>query len=113
MSNIEHLIENALTAMSNRGDKYQAFVGEMGAKHNRKMLQEVSVTKEELWEIAQYIFYTWIPTIDPVHAAGACYCRECKYADDSDDELRLVWCKANLTYMRFDGFCSVGERRVE
>lgn len=21
----------------------------------------------------------WMPTIDPVHAAGGCYCRECEY----------------------------------
>ena len=25
------------------------------------------------------------PTIDPVHAAGACYCWECRFADENGD----------------------------
>ena len=24
------------------------------------------------------------PTIDPIHAAGGCYCRECRYYDEFD-----------------------------
>lgn len=25
-----------------------------------------------------------IPTVDPVHAAGGCYCRECKYYETTE-----------------------------
>lgn len=65
MSNIEHLIENALTAMSKKpSETYQAFMEEMSAGYNQQMLQEVSITEEELWAIAQYIVYTWIPSIE-------------------------------------------------
>lgn len=65
MSNIEHLIENALTAVSNNTDSdYQAFIEEMSAMYNQQMLQDVSITMEELWAIVQYIIYTWLPTMD-------------------------------------------------
>lgn len=65
MSSIEHLIENALTATSKSMDNaHQAFVEEMSAMHNRLMLQDVSITMEELWEIVQYIIYTWLPTME-------------------------------------------------
>lgn len=58
-----------------------------------------------------------IPTIDPVHAAGGCYCRECMYAEhllngagkryelckyEDEDSIRLP-----------DDFCSVGEREED
>lgn len=46
------------------------------------------------------------PTIDPVHAAGACYCKECK------------WKEKCVHHREQDGgifgdndFCSFGERR--
>ena len=61
MSNVEHLIENALVAMQmgKGGDTYQAFENEMAAVYNQQMLEEVWMTKDELWAIAQYIMYTW------------------------------------------------------
>ena len=64
MSNVEHLIENALTAMKETsGDTYEAFMDEMGTWYNQQMLGMTSITKDELWEIAQYIVYTWLPNI--------------------------------------------------
>ena len=57
------------------------------------------------------------PTIDPVHAAGGCYCRECMYAEhllngagkryelckyEDEDSIRLP-----------DDFCSLGQRKIE
>lgn len=30
------------------------------------------------------------PTIDPIHAAGGCYCRECKYRNTCDHTIRIV-----------------------
>ena len=58
-----------------------------------------------------------MPTEDPVHAAGGCYCRECMYAEhllngagkryelckyEDEDSIRLP-----------DDFCSLGERKIE
>ena len=63
MTNCEHLIENALMSMqkarNERTDVYEAFQDEMNSSHNKAMLREVCVTKKELWEIAQYIMYTY------------------------------------------------------
>ena len=63
MTNCEHLIENALIAMkkarSAGKDTYKAFHYEMSIYPNNDMLQRVNITIDELWEIAQYIVFTW------------------------------------------------------
>ena len=58
-----------------------------------------------------------MPTEDPVHAAGGCYCRECMYAEhllngagkryelckyEDEDSIRLP-----------DDFCSLGKRKIK
>lgn len=59
------------------------------------------------------------PTVDPVHAAGGCYCRECKYytekkhrcdhpCQDYDVECYDQWVEMNPA-----DFCSQGERRTD
>ena len=58
------------------------------------------------------------PTIDPVHAAGACYCKECKYHDDevypgTEWELndhQECWCNWWDSVMSLNGFCSEGRK---
>lgn len=58
------------------------------------------------------------PTIDPVHAAGAVYCKECKYHDDEvypDSEWELhdhqeCWCNWWDSVMPLNGFCSEGRK---
>lgn len=58
------------------------------------------------------------PTIDPVHAAGGCYCKECKYHDDevypnSEWELhnhQECWCNWWDSVMPLNGFCSEGRK---
>ena len=47
-----------------------------------------------------------IPTIDPVHAAGACYCRECKHWQEPYD-----YCKEFAAERNQGDFCSIGQRR--
>lgn len=49
-------------------------------------------------------------TVDPVHAAGGCYCRECKYFDR---ELQYAKCVAinGLKVATECDFCSYGKRR--
>ena len=63
MTHCEHLIENALMRMQRARlanmDTYEAFQDEMNWRGNRDMLEQVHMTKEELWEIAQYIMYVW------------------------------------------------------
>lgn len=63
MSNIEHLIENGLTAADeahkNGKDASKAFFEEMSKEHNLRMLMRTLVAVDELWEIVQYVLFTW------------------------------------------------------
>jgi hypothetical protein len=72
MSNIEHLIENALISMESNEDAYEAFQQEMAKKYNRDMLKTVHITLDELWEIAQYVKYS--------------YCWNCEINRDTNSE---------------------------
>lgn len=53
------------------------------------------------------------PTIDSIHAAGGCYCRECKY-QTHDQECGKRWCTRELgcREVRADGqgYCDLGAR---
>lgn len=64
MSNITHLLENALTAiqsgMKSGRDYGKAFNEEMDAPYNQEMLKNVFTTKEELFEMAEYVALYWI-----------------------------------------------------
>lgn len=56
------------------------------------------------------------PTIDPVHAAGGCYCWECKWArkvDDREPKYRCVnICRDGCTqWLGSNDFCNYGEPR--
>lgn len=57
------------------------------------------------------------PTIDLVHAAGGCYCRECTYAEHliNGAGKRYELCKyEDVDGVRWpDDFCSVGEREED
>lgn len=53
------------------------------------------------------------PTIDPVHAAGACYCRECKHYDHGCCVVKRYIGDDHIISMPQDGFCSFGRRREE
>lgn len=54
--------------------------------------------------------------LDPVHAAGACYCRECKN-EISTPQMRestgQYWCKYKLQPCNADDFCSYGKQKEE
>lgn len=58
------------------------------------------------------------PTIDPIHAAGGCYCKECKYHEDEvypDGEWEVhdneeCWCNLWDNTVSLNGFCSYGKR---
>ena len=59
MTNIEHLLENALhsvdKSVKNGNDCYSAFEEEMNERYNRQMLENVNLTVDELWLIVQYV----------------------------------------------------------
>ena len=46
------------------------------------------------------------PTIDPVHAAGGCYCRECSYRPPKGTVCQLFG-----GIITEDDFCSRGQRK--
>lgn len=47
--------------------------------------------------------------IDPVHFAGGCYCKECKYRCENNLTLEdSYWCELNANTMPLKGFCSEG-----
>ena len=54
-------------------------------------------------------------TIDPVHAAGACYCRECKHLlrDLSSREYHMCMRLRLPQKVDLDDFCSYGQRRED
>lgn len=50
-----------------------------------------------------------MPSIDPVHAAGRCYCFECKN-HTHDEVFGTRICKITNQRMRERDFCSYGEK---
>ena len=59
MSNIEHLVENAINCIERKLD-YEDF---RKAWHNKEMLKEVKASPMEIWEIAQYVYYSYRESI--------------------------------------------------
>ena len=53
------------------------------------------------------------PIIDPVHAAGGCYCGECVNLGSSVYDDDLCYCHYWGYSIREDDYCSRGERREE
>ena len=58
------------------------------------------------------------PTVDPIHAVGGCYCKEClhsepveyKFADDWIVPIDEYWCNEHKINMPLNGFCSEGRK---
>ena len=50
------------------------------------------------------------PTIDPVHVAGGCYCRECNFWD-SDGRCEPLKNGLIIEFTEPNDFCSYGERK--
>lgn len=57
------------------------------------------------------------PTIDPVHAAGGCYCVECRYKDDCIRRIKFIGRNPVLEQNTYEyhplSFCSYGQRKIE
>ena len=55
-----------------------------------------------------------LPTIDPLRAAGGCYCRECRFGrrpNSPDMQDGYVYCQQQSKYKELEDFCSDGEPR--
>lgn len=50
-----------------------------------------------------------VPPVDPIKAAGGCYCREC--CRGQEDDAGVMHCHKFHIHKKPDGFCSDGEPR--
>ena len=58
------------------------------------------------------------PTIDPIHTADGCYCRECFHSELEEHEdnegwvtqMDEYWCNKHKINMPLNGFCSEGRK---
>ena len=69
---------------------------------------------------ASLMMKNWIckqPSVDPIHAAGGCYCKECLYKEclykEEDGTVLLIkyWCNLHDVTMPLNGFCSEGKNK--
>lgn len=71
---------------------------------------------------ASLMMKNWIcrqPSVDPIHAAGGCYCKECiyheiEYYPDGKWEVcndKEFWCNLHDITMPLNGFCSEGKNK--
>lgn len=67
---------------------------------------------------ASLMMKNWIcrqPSVDPIHAAGGCYCKECYCKEclykEEDGTVSLIkyWCNLHDVTMPLNGFCSEGK----
>ena len=59
MSNIEHLIENAIGCIEEK-KSYDDFIS---ADVNKRMLKLVKSPPQEIWYMAIYVYYTYRPSV--------------------------------------------------
>ena len=55
MSNIEHLLENAISEIEH-GKGIEDFVSRW---YNTQMLNSVNATADEIWQMAQYVVFSY------------------------------------------------------
>lgn len=69
---------------------------------------------------ASLMMRNWIcrqPSVDPIHAADGCYCKECIYKEclykEEDGTVSLIkyWCNLHDITMPLNGFCSEGKNK--
>lgn len=78
--------------------------------HNKELRQNIVARG---WQGALQLLYD-APTIDPVHAAGACYCRECMFARERYGKLECInGISYRNTYNEPNMFCSYGKPKEE
>lgn len=63
MTNLEHFVENGLVLLE-QGVEPDEWRHRMSSDLNRP---EVSVSVDEMWEICQYIYYSYLPAREDEH----------------------------------------------
>lgn len=58
---------------------------------------------------AMEVLINTAPTIDPVKAAGGCYCRECRWGQE--DDIGVMHCHKYHIRKKPGGYCDGGEPR--
>lgn len=89
---------------------YKVFMASVGGRSGGKTMAMYEQLFRKRVELA--------PTIDPVHAAGACRCHECQQSYESKSSSTGWKCKGWGAYdidceCDPNGFCHKGERRNE
>lgn len=86
--------------------------GKYDLAHCGKRHEDGGINREALDTMMMYEVKAMIedePTIDPVHAARGCYCRECRMRTGVETK-ETVLCGYHGCSMRKDDFCSMGKR---
>lgn len=58
MSNVEHLVENGLVRLKD-GLSYKEWLE--ATRKDVNWNDNINMTLDELWDICQYVTYTWVP----------------------------------------------------
>lgn len=61
MSDAEHLIENAISALAERRDLDK----ELDAYYNKEMLNNVGISKQDLKSMASHVYYVLYEQVNP------------------------------------------------
>lgn len=78
---------------------------------NKLAAQIEQMTPDQFYQFVTALCKAYL---DPVRAAGACYCRECKYFDPDENIAPNTGSCSFVEMVRlFDDFCSKGERKEE
>ena len=63
MTTSEHLIENAICFIEKHNNDENCYENFMGNKLIQEQAKFVGISMEDIWLIAQYVYYTYIPYI--------------------------------------------------
>ena len=70
-----------------------------------------NMTPDQFYRLVMALCNSYLSnTIDPVHAAGGCYCRECNFRD-SDGRCEPLKNGLIIEFTEPNDFCSYGERK--
>ena len=83
MSNLEHLVENGLVILEN-GYSSEEWFNRMSADINWEYVENITV--DDLWEICQYVFYTWADRKTEPQNCDDCIWSVCNYNKAFEDE---------------------------
>lgn len=78
-------------------------------EENARLLMDNASMADQLRELNDSLTDMHRARIDPVHAAGGCYCKDCKFYEQYRPEV----CELNAKIVGRDDFCSYGEEKEQ